>query len=85
METAHTESVPHTSIIQEIERANRVLPGVVHVTPLLRSLTFSRMTGAQVYLKAENLQRAGSYGQTRKAFSSWSHQSRAYLSRFARP
>ena len=35
-------------------------PHVYH-TPLIHSRTLSTMTGATVYLKAENLQRAGSY------------------------
>jgi threonine dehydratase len=33
----------------------------VYHTPLLNSRTLSAMTGAKVYLKAENLQRSGSY------------------------
>ena len=61
METPHIEQFPSTPTVQEIERAYEVLRDVVHVTPLLRSLTFSRMSGAQVYLKAENLQRTGSF------------------------
>ncbi|MEB2836327.1 MAG: threonine ammonia-lyase [Desulfurococcales archaeon] len=38
-----------------------VLGGVVHRTPLDFSATFSRMTGARVYLKLENLQKTGAF------------------------
>src|SRR5207244_5387358 len=39
----------------------RTLDGVVQTTPLSHSATFSRLTGAEVYLKCENLQRTGSF------------------------
>jgi len=47
--------------IADIWRAHEVLRGHVHHTPILTSHTFSAMTGANVFLKAENLQRAGSF------------------------
>lgn len=37
------------------------LRGVVHRTPLSPSATFSRLVGAPVHLKCENLQRSGSF------------------------
>jgi threonine dehydratase len=46
---------------QEIERAYEVISDAIHVTPMMRSRTFGMMTGASVYLKAENLQRTGSF------------------------
>lgn len=45
----------------DIKEAYSSLGDVVHHTPLIRSNTFSRMTGGEVYLKLENLQRTGSF------------------------
>jgi threonine dehydratase len=45
----------------EIERARDRLAGVARVTPVYRSETFSRLAGREVHLKAENLQRTGSF------------------------
>lgn len=42
------------------EAADRIGP-IVHRTPLIHSRSFSVMTGADVYLKAENLQKTGSF------------------------
>jgi threonine dehydratase len=47
--------------IQDVWRAQDVVRPHVYHTPLLPSRTLGEMTGAQVYLKTENLQRAGSY------------------------
>lgn len=44
-----------------IRAARRLLAGVAHHTPLVHSTTFSRMAGARVSLKCENLQRSGSF------------------------
>ncbi|MBI4391934.1 MAG: threonine ammonia-lyase [candidate division NC10 bacterium] len=44
-----------------IRDAAALLQGVVHRTPLARSATFSRLVGAAVHLKCENLQRSGSF------------------------
>ncbi len=44
-----------------IERALLKLKGVVHTTPLDRSRTFSALTGCDLYLKLENLQKTGSF------------------------
>src|SRR3954466_8286210 len=45
----------------DIERARALLDGVVRVTPVYGSETFSRLAGREVWLKAENLQRTGSF------------------------
>ena len=45
----------------DIERAYAVLKPVVHKTPLLTSQMFNERSGNEVYLKAENLQRAGAF------------------------
>jgi threonine dehydratase len=45
----------------DIERARRAVADVVRHTPVLPSLTLSERTGAEVVLKAENLQRTGSF------------------------
>jgi threonine dehydratase len=47
--------------LAEIEAARSVLEGVARVTPVYGSETFSRLTGREVHLKAENLQRTGSF------------------------
>ena len=53
-----TETAPSLS---QIDEARARLDGVARVTPLYRSETFSRLTGREVHLKAENLQRTGSF------------------------
>jgi threonine dehydratase len=45
----------------DIERARERLAGLARVTPVYRSETVSRLAGRDVYLKAENLQRTGSF------------------------
>ena len=47
--------------IADVFDAQRVIGPYINATPLLTSHTFSQMTGAEVYLKAENLQRSGAY------------------------
>ena len=47
--------------LADIEDARRRLAGVAHVTPVYPSETFSRLTGREVFLKAENLQRTGAF------------------------
>jgi threonine dehydratase len=53
-----TETGPTLADIQE---AQARLRGVAQVTPIHYSETFSRLTGRTVQLKAENLQRTGSF------------------------
>jgi threonine dehydratase len=47
--------------LADIQNAAKILEGKVLRTPLVFSPTFSRMAGAQVYLKLENLQKGGSF------------------------
>ena len=47
--------------LPEIERARERLDGIARVTPVYPSETFSRLAGRAVSLKAENLQRTGSF------------------------
>src|SRR4249920_2965237 len=47
--------------LPEIERARERLDGVARVTPLYPTETFSRLARRPVSLKAENLQRTGSF------------------------
>jgi threonine dehydratase len=47
--------------LAEIDRARGRLVGVARVTPVFRSETLSRLVGREVHLKAENLQRTGSF------------------------
>src|SRR5262249_20977655 len=47
--------------IADVEAARARLAGIARVTPAYPSETFSRLTGRQVVLKAENLQRTGSF------------------------
>ena len=46
---------------QHVRAAAAVLAGVAHRTPVLTSATLDRLLGAQVLLKAEHLQRTGSF------------------------
>ncbi|MCX4314332.1 MAG: pyridoxal-phosphate dependent enzyme, partial [Clostridia bacterium] len=54
--------------LKDIKQAKKRLEGVVHVTPIERSETFSAMSGADIYLKCENLQKTGSF-KVRGAFN----------------
>lgn len=45
----------------DVRRAAAVLRGVAHRTPLLTSRTLDRVVGARVFVKAECLQRGGSF------------------------
>ncbi|MGH3008180.1 MAG: threonine ammonia-lyase [Gaiellaceae bacterium] len=47
--------------LPEIERARELLDGVARRTPVFPSETLSRLAGRTVVLKAENLQRTGSF------------------------
>jgi threonine dehydratase len=47
--------------IADVEAARERLAGVARETPLYPTETFSRLSGRQVFLKAENLQRTGSF------------------------
>jgi len=60
-----TETAPG---LPDIEAARARLDGVARATPFFRSETFSRLAGREVVLKAENLQRTGSF-KIRGAFN----------------
>lgn len=45
----------------DVEAAARRLQGVAHRTPVLTSRTLDERAGAQVFVKAENLQRSGAF------------------------
>ena len=47
--------------LRDIEEARERLAGVARVTPVYGSETLSRLAGREVWLKAENLQRTGSF------------------------
>jgi threonine dehydratase len=47
--------------LEDVRKAARLIEGSVIRTPLVRSPTFSRMVGAEVYLKLECLQMGGSF------------------------
>lgn len=54
--------------LNDIKEASCVVGRVAHNTPLIYSYSLSEMTGADVYLKLENLQRTGSF-KIRGAFN----------------
>jgi threonine dehydratase len=58
--------------IQDIQKAADNIKDHVHKTPLIYSNSFSKMTGAEVYLKAENLQKTGSF-KVRGSFNKMLH------------
>lgn len=47
--------------LADIRAAQQRLQGVIHTTPLLYSKTLSEMSGNEIYLKCENLQKTGSF------------------------
>ena len=47
--------------LAEIQEARRRLEGVARATPVISSETIGRLAGRSVWLKAENLQRTGSF------------------------
>lgn len=54
--------------LAELEAARRTLDGVARMTPVARSTTLTRLAGRTVFLKAETLQRTGSF-KVRGAFT----------------
>lgn len=50
-----------TVTLEDIKKAQQALEGHVRPTPLYHSVSLSTQVGLPVYLKAENLQRAGSF------------------------
>ena len=47
--------------LQDVRDAAQRIEGVAHHTPVFRSRTLDALTGAEVFLKAENLQRIGAF------------------------
>ncbi len=47
--------------LEDIKKARQRIGRFIHRTPLIRSDSFCRLTEAEVYLKAENLQKTGSF------------------------
>ncbi|MEW6739265.1 MAG: threonine ammonia-lyase [Nitrospirota bacterium] len=57
-----------SSILASIQDALRSISPYIHKTPLVYSNSFSKMFDAEVYIKAENLQKTGSF-KVRGAFN----------------
>ncbi len=51
----------HTVTFKDIENAAKALKGSIVETPLTKSVTLSKITGADIYLKFENLQFTASF------------------------
>ena len=66
--------------LQDIRDAARQIAGVAHRTPVIRSRTLDELTGAQVFLKAENMQRVGAF-KFRGAYNAVSRLSAEQLRR----
>ena len=47
--------------LASVRDAARRLKGIAHHTPLMRSRTLDELTGGEVFVKCENLQRTGSF------------------------
>src|SRR5699024_9044035 len=47
--------------LEDIEAARKVLAPIISLTPVEHSRMLSRQVGSEVYLKCENMQRAGSF------------------------
>jgi threonine dehydratase len=56
-----SETATTTVTLSDIEKAREALTGVIHHTTLDKSNTFSVLTGNEIYLKLENLQKTGSF------------------------
>lgn len=68
----YNEVMATVPTLQDIRQAREVVGSIVHHTPLLPSRQLSLLSGADVLLKAENLQRTGSFkvrGATNKLAS----------------
>jgi threo-3-hydroxy-L-aspartate ammonia-lyase len=66
--------------LQDVHDAARLLDGVAHRTPVIRSRTLDAAVGAQVFVKAENLQRTGAF-KFRGAYHAISRLDPAHLAR----
>src|SRR3989440_11877771 len=59
--TPHTYEVQQVVTIADIWEAHKLLKPRLHHTPLTPSRTLQDLTGAHIYLKAEHMQRSGSF------------------------
>src|SRR5207248_2597319 len=59
--TSHAQKDARTVTIADIWEAHKFLKPRLHHTPLAPSRTLRDLTGADIYLKAENIQRSGSF------------------------
>ncbi len=51
----------HSVTFEDIQQAAKALKGAIIATPLNKSITLSKLTGAEIYLKFENLQFTASF------------------------
>jgi threonine dehydratase len=58
--------------LADIQAARRSIQSFIHKTPLIHSNSLSMRSGAEVYLKLENLQKTGSF-KVRGAFNKMTH------------
>src|SRR5919202_1674133 len=65
--TPRTDEIHRVPILEDILRAKDLLDGFIRKTPLHRSDTFSKLTGTNIFLKLESLQKTGSF-KVRGAF-----------------
>ena len=61
MQDEHSAAAGGLPTFADVARAAERIAGVAHRTPVLTSRTADAMTGAQLFFKAENLQRAGAF------------------------
>ncbi|WP_433384884.1 threonine ammonia-lyase [Actinoplanes sp. CA-142083] len=66
--------------LQDIRDAAKRITGAAHRTPVIRSRTLDALTGAEIHLKAENLQRGGAF-KFRGAYNAISRLSPDQLAR----
>ena len=58
--------------LSDIQRAGKIISAYIHKTPLIHSNALSTLSGADVYLKLENLQKTGAF-KVRGAFNRMIH------------
>ncbi len=56
-----TDVAGQTVTIADVWQAHKFLKPLIHHTPLTHSRTMSQMTGADIYLKCEHMQRSGAF------------------------
>ncbi|MGY1455661.1 pyridoxal-phosphate dependent enzyme [Streptomyces sp. SS8] len=74
-----TSTTPPVTL-EDVRDAAARIEGVAHRTPVLRSRTLDSLAGAEVFLKCENLQRAGAF-KFRGAYNAASRLSSGQLAR----